>query len=334
MLMRRNRRAAARAQQRASTVKAAQATEGDLPKFLASRWGPDSARVIDARQRTYLAFCTEHKLDPAEANSLATAIMEWCRVGRALNTIKSNVYAAAHLYPGLSRHKTVRDAIEAARRQPGAAADKKLPFSWTEMRALQQEVYAVADKDDGDVSQVRGLHDWTFFLVAYLGMFRGAELARKLCWADVTFEATGVVLTVRCSKTDVEGKGAKVCLHRHDDASLCPAQQLTALRDVQDSSLATDFVFRDLADEDTWTAPSTNAMRSRLRKYLANVPLAGNVEDYGLHSFRRGGATAAAVSGIPVRVIKNHGRWKSGAVHRYMEVADHEAWDVTARIMK
>ena len=36
-----------------------------------------------------------------------------------------------------------------------------------------------------------------------------------------------------------------------------------------------------------------------------------NVEDFGLHSLRSGGATEAANLGISDRLIKKHGRWTS-----------------------
>ena len=32
---------------------------------------------------------------------------------------------------------------------------------------------------------------------------------------------------------------------------------------------------------------------------------------FGMHSFRAGGATAAANAGVPDRLFKRHGRWKS-----------------------
>jgi len=32
---------------------------------------------------------------------------------------------------------------------------------------------------------------------------------------------------------------------------------------------------------------------------------------FGLHSFRAGGASAAAKAGVPDRLFKQHGRWKS-----------------------
>ena len=35
---------------------------------------------------------------------------------------------------------------------------------------------------------------------------------------------------------------------------------------------------------------------------------------FGLHSLRSGGATAAAIMGVPDRLFKKHGRWKSEQV--------------------
>ena len=36
-----------------------------------------------------------------------------------------------------------------------------------------------------------------------------------------------------------------------------------------------------------------------------------NAADFGVHSFRAGGATVAANVGVPDRMFKRHGRWKS-----------------------
>ena len=47
---------------------------------------------------------------------------------------------------------------------------------------------------------------------------------------------------------------------------------------------------------------------------------------YGLHSFRRGGATAAAVGGAPERLIRAHGRWESDVVRMYTYALSDERW--------
>jgi hypothetical protein len=41
-------------------------------------------------------------------------------------------------------------------------------------------------------------------------------------------------------------------------------------------------------------------------------------ENYGSHSCRRGGATAAAASGVEERLIKRLGNWRFDAVHLYI----------------
>ncbi|XP_067653233.1 uncharacterized protein [Haliotis asinina] len=45
--------------------------------------------------------------------------------------------------------------------------------------------------------------------------------------------------------------------------------------------------------------------------YFALAPFVANIKSYGLHSLRSGGASAAANNGIPDRMFKRHGRWKS-----------------------
>ena len=50
-------------------------------------------------------------------------------------------------------------------------------------------------------------------------------------------------------------------------------------------------------------------MRSLFRKKLVQLGLP--VNEFGLHSLRAGGATAAANAKVPDRLFKRHGRWRS-----------------------
>ena len=52
---------------------------------------------------------------------------------------------------------------------------------------------------------------------------------------------------------------------------------------------------------------------SRLRELLLSKisQLGYDPKPFGLHSVRAGGATAAANAGVPDRLFKRHGRWKS-----------------------
>jgi hypothetical protein len=40
-------------------------------------------------------------------------------------------------------------------------------------------------------------------------------------------------------------------------------------------------------------------------------PIVGDASKYCVHSLRAGGATQAASAGVPERLFKRHGRWKS-----------------------
>ena len=56
-------------------------------------------------------------------------------------------------------------------------------------------------------------------------------------------------------------------------------------------------------------------------------------EDFGLHSLRSGGATAAAGAGVPDRVFKRHGRWKSeSAKDGYIEDSLEQRLSVTQNL--
>ena len=52
---------------------------------------------------------------------------------------------------------------------------------------------------------------------------------------------------------------------------------------------------------------------SRFREQFIETfsPYVTDIKNFGLHSLRSGGASAAANGGIPDRLFKRHGRWKS-----------------------
>lgn len=65
------------------------------------------------------------------------------------------------------------------------------------------------------------------------------------------------------------------------------------------------------------TAVATDTMRARLRKTLLQIGVT-EVDLFGFHSFRRGGATAAHLGQISRVQIMIHGRWRSDCVCKYI----------------
>lgn len=176
-----------------------------------------------------------------------------------------------------------------------------------------------------------GARDAALFVIAWSGMLRSAE-AHQLDWADVVRTKKGLMLYIPFSKTDQEGEGAWVFLKDHPESDL---SVLAALQRLQKLGVVTDgpvFAARRTAGS---TAMTTDTMRARLRKMLLQMKVDG-AELFGFHSFRRGGATAAALGQVSERQIRVHGRWRSDCVRKYMYVTaeDQEARSVTGKMLQ
>lgn len=201
------------------------------------------------------------------------------------------------------------------------------------------------------------LRDWTFYLAAFTGFFRGGELVEVL-WHHLDFNWTradgtemrlgpseslaGAKLT-SCtiylleSKTDVEALGQSVRLAATPGAHLsdCPVQLLRHLWRESQARGRIGAVFCDVREDarDPLAPLSDDTMRSRLKGYLKSFLGTEELPKYSLHSLRRGGATLAAQKGVPLRLIKHQGRWRSDTVWIYALVSDQEALQVSRTLL-
>ena len=65
-----------------------------------------------------------------------------------------------------------------------------------------------------------------------------------------------------------------------------------------------------------------------LRVSLPNMPLINT------HSFRIGGASAAASTGVPDSTIQIFGRWSSDAYRRYLCISNETVSDISSRLSR
>ena len=151
-------------------------------------------------------------------------------------------------------------------------------------------------------------------LVAFAGFLRCEELLRLRC-ADVTFNTEGMVIHIASSKTDQYREGASLVIARTGTAT-CPVsimQRYFSMGQLVHESQ--DFIFSGIMH-----TKSGECLRkggrfsySRLRELLLEKisSLGMDPKLFRMHSLRAGGATAAANAGVPDRLFKRHGRWKS-----------------------
>ena len=99
--------------------------------------------------------------------------------------------------------------------------------------------------------------------------------------------------------------------------NLCPVRNLELYLQWVGNNHEFDFyLFRNLAkDNDHYIFRKENVplydTRTRELFIQAFKLIVSDIKSYGLHSLRSGGATAACNFGVPDRLFKRHGRWRS-----------------------
>ena len=164
---------------------------------------------------------------------------------------------------------------------------------------------------DPSLSEVRLL---AVCLLAFAGFLRCEEVLKLEC-ADVKFNTEGLVLKIVSSKTDQFREGAALVIAR-TGLCTCPVAMLERYFHMGGlCSGSHDKVFRAIVNTKSGeTLRKTGGLRyTRLRELLiAKIAQLGmDPALFGMHSLRAGGATAAANAGVPDRLFKRHGRWRS-----------------------
>ena len=156
----------------------------------------------------------------------------------------------------------------------------------------------------------------TMFLISYAAFLRYDELSNlRIC--DVDLCDSHVKLFLEKSKTDQLREGSWVIVAKTGKTT-CPVtmlQRYLNLAEISDFDCQ-DFLFRPISllkSCDKYVLRSGKLSYTRCREILKeSLDAVGlNSKEYGLHSLRAGGASAAAAIGVPDRLFKRHGRWKS-----------------------
>ena len=185
--------------------------------------------------------------------------------------------------------------------------------------------------EGADLSNILQLRNVCLYVLSYAGFFRSDEV-RNIRRNDISFHDGYMTIRVEKSKTDQLRQGDEVVIAQ-SGSSVCPVSLLKDYLSMSNiSPHSNEFSFRPLVKTKSshrliqHDKPiSYTTFRDHLAKNLKSV--VPDPSSYGTHSFRSGGATRAANSGIRDRVFQRHGRWKSVAA-KYRYVKDN----VTARL--
>ena len=150
-------------------------------------------------------------------------------------------------------------------------------------------------------------------LVAYSAFLRCDEII-NICCCDIVFKPDVMVVNLPKSKTDQFRDAASVLVAR-TNSHTCPVAMMEryfAMASLDHTSV--DYTFRGIV-----STKSGERLRklsyTRVRELVLSKlsSLGFDASQFGMHSFRARGSTAAVNAGVPDRLFKRHGRWRSEA---------------------
>ena len=154
----------------------------------------------------------------------------------------------------------------------------------------------------------------TACLLAYAGFLRANELI-NLHPYDIRIAKDKMIMRITHSKTDQFRHGDEVSIARTRNHT-CPVAILERYLQVAKIPIVTtEFLFRPITKTKIGERLrasgqlSYSTLRELFKKKLTE--LGYTAVEFGLHSLKAGGATAAANAGVPDRLFKRHGRWRS-----------------------
>lgn len=187
------------------------------------------------------------------------------------------------------------------RRTLGRAQTQKAPATLEPLRARLDTLGAGP----------AGLRDRALLLIGFAGAFRRSELV-ALDIGDLQFTLAGVVITVRRSKTDQEGRGTSKGIPMGLFVATCPVRALRAW--IEAAELVSGALFRPIDRHGNIKAQRLTAHAvARIVKRAAGAARL-EVEHFSGHSLRVGLATAAAAVGAGDRSIQKQTGHKSRAM--------------------
>jgi site-specific recombinase XerD len=178
--------------------------------------------------------------------------------------------------------------------------------------AIKEDVLAMVGAMGGSMKDIR---DRALILVGFAGAFRRSELV-AINVTDVEPVAQGIVIYLRRSKTDQDGRGRKVAIP-YARGTTCPVSSLKAW--LEAAGITEGPVFRSVDRHghvaDTRLSGEAVAVVVKTRAEAAGLDPAR----YSGHSLRAGLATSAATAGVPAYKIRQQtGHASDAMLGRYI----------------
>jgi integrase len=255
----------------------------------------------------FSTWCEVHNCErlPADVGTVAAYLAE-CADSFKLATIERRLVSISKAHqvagaPNPAKTEAIHLTMKGIRRALGRAQTQKAPAVTDVIRMMLDTLG----------SGPAGLRDRALLLVGFAGAFRRSELV-ALDVADLAFVPSGVVVTLRRSKTDQEGQGRKIGIPLGLFVATCPVRALRAW--LEHAELVSGPIFRPV-DRHANIKPdrlTSHAVARIVKRCAGKAGLDPSL--FSGHSLRAGLATAAAAAGADDRSIQKQTGHKSRAM--------------------
>ena len=257
---------------------------------------------------------------PAEGVAVTLYLIDLLERATTASPVVKAVAAIAWAHKKACVPSPVNGMVE----QVVAAAKRKLAHKPRRKEPLKKEEAAKIVCSLLEDSDCLKLRTTVMVAVGFAGFLRWNDM-EQLKVRDITFYEEYAEFRLGKRKNDQFRQGSVVLIERQSGAGgpvdLCE-------RLIKTAKLARDdHLFANLVKTaDGWRKKKGHLQYSRaLELFKEAVGAAGlDAREYGLHSLRAGGTTAAAAEKVPERLLKRHGGWRSEAINNYVqESLDH-----------
>jgi site-specific recombinase XerD len=267
-------------------------------------------RAYAADFSAFEAWCAVHGLAsmPAPPSVVAVYLTHLADSGRKTATIERALTGVVHAHRSRGfdwprAHPAIASVMAGIRRHIGTAPAQKAPV----VDELLAAMLATLGED------LRGLRDRALLTIGWAGAFRRSELV-ALNVADITRSSEGLIVAVKRSKVDQEGRGAEKGIPYASRAALCPVRSLEGW--LATAAIAEGPLFRYI-DRHGRVHPEALSDRSVARIVQRTAERAGiDPTTVAGHSLRAGFATTAAKRGKSLDAIMRQTLHKSERVAR------------------
>ena len=306
-----------------------------LPETLLRSRADSSVKKYVGAIKRWKMWAISHQLPtfPAQAHYVALYLQHLAERAKSKSAVEEAVNALAwmHSLAGVNSptdSSMVQETVQGLKRSLAKPVHKKRPIT--------KEMLKEMVSDANNHPSLANIRLVTACLLAFSGFLRFDELIHiRAC--DISLDTTMVKIRIPRSKTDQFRQGSEVIIAR-SGAATCPVNMMERYMNMAGVDLASEqYLFKGIVRTSAGEklrpsgGLSYTTLHELFKKKLSDLGYPS--EEFGLHSLRAGGATAAANAGVPDRLFKKHGRWKSeNAKDGYVEDSLDSQLSVSRRL--